>query len=730
MRVGFRLLGLLALALTSAGAANAASLGVVATGIPASAPATIPTANVPTANGDVLFRADSLSYDARTAVVTASGNVEMTQGDRLLKADSVTYNQNTREVVAQGNVSLSDGQGNSLFANRIELTDDMKNGVIETLTVLLAERGKLAAARATRKDGTVMTLERAIYTSCDTCKDDPTKPPVWQIKALKVTYDKVKARIEYEDAYFELLGVPIVYLPYFAHSDPAIKRQSGFLIPNVGHSTDIGYFLEVPYFWALDPSYDLTVAVMATQEDSALLKTEWRHRTHGGIYNLDGSFTYAETRDRFSNKTGEEAFASHLFGTGRFDIDKTWRWGYDLQLTSNDTYLKRYDISNLDRLTNNVFLEGIYGRSYASANAWYFQGLREADDPGTTPLVLPFLELSWVPDEAVFGGRFSFDANVMSLYRGEGRDTVRVSTTAEWRLPFVTAAGQLWTIFANLRGDVYHTRQDGPFGTDTNLTGRVLPTTGVEWRWPFLRHDGHARTVIEPIIQAIIAPYGGNPDDIPNEDSDSFEFDEANLFSLNKFPGLDRWESGPRINAGIRAASYFSGDNFVELILGETFRLREDRAFTAQSGLRDQQSDFVGRITLQPIEDFRIVHRFRINKDNLTFERNEVYAEFSDDELYSLQASYVRLADDVVLPIDVREEVYVNGKVRVAPYWFAHAAGRRDLDEEKMIESRVGLTYEDECSEFGLEYRRRFTRDRDIEPNSSVLFTFRLKAVN
>jgi LPS-assembly protein len=679
---------------------------------------------------EVLFRADSLTYDQNAQIVTASGNVEVTQSGRTLTADRVIFNQQSGEVIAEGNIGLKDGEtATVILANRIQLRDEMKEGVVESLTVMLAERGKLAAARGTREGGNVMTLDKAVYSSCETCKERPEEPPVWQIKAVRVIYDKEKARVEYQDATFEIMGVPVVYLPYFSHSDPQIKRQSGFLAPNIGHSTDIGYFLDVPYFWALDPSYDLTTGLMWTEHDSTLLKGEWRQRLNSGAYFLQGSVTYAEPRDLFGAKTGEETWASHLFGQGRFQIDEVWRAGYDVQLTSSDTYLRRYDISNNDRLASNLFFEGISGRSYAALNAWYFQGLRETDDPGTTPVVLPLAELSYVPDEPVLGGRFQLDASLLSLYRGEGRDTTRISTTANWRAPFTTMDGQLWTIFAQLRGDIYFVNDDGPLANEDNTVSRFLPTGGVEWRWPFVRQDGDSRTVFEPIVQAVLAPYGGNPKEIPNEDSDSFEFDETNLFSLNKFPGLDRWESGPRVNAGLRAAQYYSGDNFVEMIFGQTYRFKEDNAFTQESGLRDQQSDFVGRFTFQPLENFRVVHRFRLDKETFDYERSEVYVEAQDGDLYRFKASYVSLNQEALVP-EAREELYLDGKVQLAKHWYVSALGRRDLDEDKMIEARGGIYYEDECSEFGIGVKRRFIRDRDIEPNTSVLLTFRLKGIN
>ena len=573
-----------------------------------------------------------------------------------------------------------------------------------------------------------MTLEKAAYTTCKPCKEDPSRPPTWQIKAFRVIYNQEKARVEYEDAFFEVFGVPVAYLPYFSHSDPQAPRASGFLMPGIGHSTDLGYFVEVPYYFALDPSYDLLLAPLYTENDGPLLKGEWRERTKSGAYNFQASGRYGQPRDRFGAEYGDDTFQGHVFGKGRFQIDEVWRWGYDAQLTSNDTYLKRYDLSNLDRLENNLFIEGIDGRSYAAVNGWFFQGLREEDDPGETPIVLPLAEVEYVPDEKVLGGRFQLSASALVLYRGEGQDTARASTTAAWKLPLTSTGGHLFTLFANLRADAYHTTDAGVSGDEDETVGRILPWAGIEWRFPLVRNDWGWKQVIEPIVQVIGAPYGGNPSEIPNEDSASFEFDETNLFSFNKFPGLDRWETGPRVNAGLRAAAYFD-EGFVEAILGQSYRFHEDNAFTEESGLRDQQSDYVGRLTVQPDGNIRIVHRFRIDQSAFRFERNEIYAEAFDTDSYSFKAGYILLEPEELIP-EQREEINLAGSIRaIDDIWF-RASGRKDLADDQMIESKFGLSYIDDCAEFGIDFRRRFTRDRDIEPATSFLFTFRLKGVN
>lgn len=674
----------------------------------------------------VLLEAPEINYDTEKGIVTATGGVEISTGGRIMRADTVSYNQRTRVVTANGNVSIIEPDGDVAFADSVELSDDLREGVIRELAIRLGEDAKLAAAEGRRTAGNVTELRNAVFSPCKVCKEDPD--PLWQIRAGRIVHDKAAQTISYEDATFEILGTPIMTVPYFTHADPTIKRKSGFLVPSVGNSTDLGYFIEVPYYWAPEQNYDFTFSPLITTDESTVLKGEYRHRYGDGSYWFQGSATVLEVKDVGGHGTGEHTPASHLFGQGRFELDPVWHYGWDVQLTSSDTYMERYEISRLDRLTNNAFIEGIHGRNYASANAYYFQGLRETDRPGQTPFVFPLAEASYYLPDRYFGGQVRVDGNLMVLQRTDGADSRRLSASAEWTRPYTASTGEVITFFASLRGDVYHTSDVVAVGDD-EFVGRILPLVGVDYRWPWVKPGEGASYVVEPIVQFLASPYGGNPEEIPNEDSASFEFDDINLFNAQKFPGLDRWESGVRVNAGLRAAAFIDGGGLVELLIGQNFRLEEDRAFPAGSGLGDQESDYVGRLTINPDKHLAITHRFRFDKEDLSARRNEVYVN-ADYDQFDLNASYVRLSENAfVAPFERREEIKAEGQVKVAENWSVVAGARRDLEADEMIESRAGLAYEDECSVFEVSYRRRFIRDRDVEPSSAIVFKVRLKAL-
>ena len=342
------------------------------------------------ADKPALFQADRLVYENDGSTVRLIGNVEIWSDGRLLTADEVIYERASGRVTARGHVVIREADGGTLTADEVELTGDLKDGVVANIGIIVDDHTRLAAARATREGGTRTTLEGAVFSPCEVCAEKPD--PLWQIKAVKIVWDQEAKRVTYEDASFEVFGATLLTVPAFSHADFTVKNQTGFLAPSLGSSGDLGYFVETPFHWSLDPSYDLTLAPMFTTKVNPVLKAEWRQRTENGSYFLSGSYTYDDAYDDLGNLTGGDSSYGHVFGRGRFRVGETMGWGFDVERTSSDTYLKRYEISDADRLTSDLFWEWRSGRSYASVTAYAFQGLRASDDPGG--LVERFRKLS------------------------------------------------------------------------------------------------------------------------------------------------------------------------------------------------------------------------------------------------------------------------------------------------------------------------------------------------
>ena len=626
-------------------------------------------------------------------------------------------------MTASGHVSITDDKGNVAFADHATLTDKMRDGALEGFASLIGKTGRLAATKAFRTQARFTTAYRAAYTPCKICNKPGQRTPVWQIKSYRVVYDQLKHRIKFHDATIDFMGVPVLYTPYMTQPDPTVRYSSGLLPPDLGSSSIIGSFAKLPIYIALSPSNDATIAPLVSTRGGEVLEGEYRERWMNGGFWLQGAAGF-NPNGGVSEK--QDQFYSDLFGSGRFPIASHWDAGFDVQVTSDNTFLKRYDISQLDRLTSDLFVEGESGRSRFAMTGYFFQGLRTTDDNRQFPVPLPLVEYTYIPEDHLLGGQFRFDFNSVALTRDEGTDDQRASAEVRMRWPFVALDGQLITFQADARGDVYHIDNTTTLPSSGNYVERGMPYLALDWRWPFVSNSGKGSFVLEPIAQAVYAPYGGNPVNLPNEDSASLELDENNLFSFDQLPGYDIVEGGPRFNAGFRADAIFPVAH-LEALVGESFRLKPDPIFANDSGLSGTQSDIVGRFSVKFPPYVDLTHRIDIDQATGDVQRNEVYLTGTYGRS-SLQVSYVQLAPSAVtLGLDSREEINAQADLNFYRNWQAFAAIQRDLIAGEMINTEYGLGYEDECLAISLAYRRKYTSEPGLPPSTAVLLRIGLK---
>jgi len=675
----------------------------------------------------MLLKADTIEFDTNTGVTTARGHVEIDYQGEILLADKVIYDQNADTVTAIGHLVLLRADGTTVFSDHAVLTNQMRDGVLQGFAALIGKTGRLAGTYATRTGGVRTVATRAAYTNCKVCNQPGQRVPVWQVEAARVIYDEPAHRIFYRDAVIEAFGIPIFYTPLFTNSDPTVRRASGILLPQIANSSVLGWTARVPVYISLNDSQDFTIAPFITSQKGDILEAEYRQRWNNGGFWLQPSVGYNPHGGDFNDL--HQTYSS-IFGAGLLQLDDTWKAGYDLQLTSNETWLELYKISQAQRLQSDMYVEGISGRSRFEITGYFFQGLLQSDNNQEFPIVLPLVDYTYIPEGPLLGGDFRFDVNTAAISRDVGEESQRFTGEFHWKLPLITQLGQQITLVADTRGDVYHidNPQLGAVPTDSHYITRGLPYAAIDWRWPFVLNppSGNVSYVIEPIAQVIAAPYGGNPPGIPNEDSTDFQFDETDIFSFDRSPGYDLVETGPRANVGFRTrALYPSGS--VELLVGQEFRLKPDPIFAADSGFSGTASDLVGRLTVNFLPHFDFTERVDIDEGSGTLERNEVYI----DAYYgrsSLEISYLKVPEqEVTLGLPTREEVNAQALVNVWENWMVYAAGQRNLATSTMIADELGFGYDDECIGVSLSYRRTYTTDRNVPPSTEVLVRFNLK---
>ncbi|MBI1245686.1 MAG: LPS assembly protein LptD [Alphaproteobacteria bacterium] len=676
-----------------------------------------------------LVHADEIVVDEDLGLVTAQGNVEIAQGDRLLKADALTYNRRTNTVTATGNVSLLEPTGEVVFAEFVELTDDMREGAIRNLRLIIADQSRFAAVTARRADGSKTVMRRATYTPCEPCRDDPTRAPVWQIRASRITHDQEKKEVVYDNARLEIAGVPVMYTPYFSHPDGTERRKSGFLVPDISTSSRNGTMVAAPYFWALSPTADTTLTPVLISNDRPMLIGEVRERTRAGEYSLDGSFLN-------TNREGEgfPAWRGHARGMGRFDIDDTWRWGYDLSRASDKTYIDRYRIRqrfrilDQDALQSRLYTEGFRDRGYASLNALAFQGLRPEDDPSLTPTVLPAANYSWFSEPGTVGGRYTFDAAAYSIYRDRGVHSQHTTMIGGWSLPYTTRSGEIYTLTANLQTDMFnvsnlHPGRDSFQPSDDGTSFRAMPEVGLSWRFPLVRQSPTLRTIIEPVVAVYAAPNMGSQRDLPNEDSRGLTFDDTNLFRMNRFTGYDRIDSGQRVVLGANADFAPSTGERLSVFLGQQYRFKSDAALPRGSGADTRLSDLVGRVLFVPYSLVRATYRYQVDSNDRKLLRSVTGLSMGPSALsYGLQHARIDKSVQTTAQRSINQ-ISQSLSSRLSENWRVSGRIVNSLGEDNgILLAGATLIYEDDCFVAGADLTRRNIGRADLPPDTAILF--------
>ncbi|OYW23361.1 MAG: organic solvent tolerance protein [Sphingomonas sp. 12-62-6] len=702
--------------------------------------------SVPTDGDQVQFSAEGIEYDGNADIITATGDVRMfRQGDRL-RADRIVWNRKTGQVVATGNIVVTNPGGDAAYGDSIELTDSLKDGVVENMLVVLDQGGRLAADRGSRKNG-IVTLDDAAYTPCSVVdSSNCPKEPSWKITAIRVVYNPDKKRIYYQGARVNVFGLFSLPLPAF--SNPVGDgTDNGFLTPDLKYSRVNGAEFALPYYFKLAPNRGLTITPRIYSAVLPMLQGDYRALTSTGAYRILAYGTVSDRTDTLAvnPQTANDVFRGYIDATGKFQLSPNWSISGSLRATTDRTFLRRYDISRVDILRNTVKLERIDENSYFSVAGWAVQTLRVGDRQGLQPIALPEIDYRRrVENVGLNGGRLELQLNSLAIGRAAGQDTQRAFASAKWDLRRITPLGQEVTLTALARGDVYHA--DDTLDTTVvsyrgrdGFRGRAIAAAAIDIKWPLIgRFMGGAQR-LTPRVQLVTTPTLSNLA-VPNEDSRAVDLEDSNLFSINRFPGYDRFEDGTRVTYGLDWA-YSLPDFTFDANIGQSYRLSSRTTlFPDGTGLSERVSDIVGRNVIRYKDLISVTHRYRLDKDGLAIRRNEVDATIGTRGTYLL-LGYLRLNRNIAPSLEDlrdREEARVGGRVQVARFWSLFGSAVVNLTDRNEdptsqangfdpVRHRIGFAYEDDCLRLGVTWKRDYQDTGDARRGDSFLLTLAFK---
>ena len=661
--------------------------------------------------------ADNISVDPRGRV-TATGNVEVFFDGTRLTAQSVSYDRTGDRLTITGPIRVTDPDGTLFLADQAELDRDLQNGVLVSARMVLDQQLQIAANEIARVGARYTRLDRVVASSCEVCAASPV--PLWEIRAARVVHDQVERQLYFSNAQFRIAGIPVFYLPRLRLPDPTLDRSRGFLIPELKNSSDLGTGVKLPYFIPIGPHADLTLTPFGAAS-TATLEFLYRQELSQGKIEARGAISDDDI----------EGGRSYLFANIQHRLPKDFLLEGQIEYVSDPGYLFTYDYSDKDRLTNELAITRVRNKDLFRVELTEFQTLRESEIPIRDTLPDQYLEVYYEREipRLSFGGRTVATVSSGSLIRPSsvdvlGRDVNRLGASLDWSRSWVSSMGFVSEAELGARVDAYSIGTDSNF--DSALT-RFVPRAAYELRYPLSRSlPGGVTEVLEPILRFDISETGG--DTVPLEDSRVVEFDEANLFSPTRYPGVDGIEDGPRVALGASWRRVVPDAYTLQLAVGRVANLSGQLGYAVGSGLAGDQSEWMvsGRLTLD--EGLDIQSRSVFDSDvDITLTETRVNWE---QDTFGLASTYIFALPEPAEARDERlSELSFSGNVDINESWSANTDWRYDFVANRLARTSIGIGYATDCVDVSLSLTRRFADSTSVDPTTEFGFRVSLAGI-
>ena len=731
------------------------------------------------------IESDKIEYLNDSGEIKAIGSVKITRGNFELNADEIVFNQRNNIIEGNGNIIIKERGGPTIIASQFKLSSDLNDGIIKLPSLLTKDGTNISSAYAIRSGGKSIVLKKGIFSPCKKCKNS-NKKASWQVKANRIIYDEVSGNIIYEGAKFELFGFPIFYIPIATHPSPDIKRRSGFLAPEITTSGDLGLSIKTPYFMNLAPNYDLTITPWVVTKGALIAEGEWRQRFKRGrlnfhiiaaslnddfksktvninddwnavinspfnnakelsavnkklVFDYDDnthSITNVEVADKDDSRPSSIAdsigydFRGSFATSGNFQFNN-WNLDFSGKFVSDDTFLRRFNLGDETDIKSYLSLSRHWGNAKLEINSIYYSSLLPEKE-GSEPLILPEVKFSWNPEKIIFGGKSKISINTLGIVRKTHGNTYRVSSEIDWERQIINNNGHIFKLNLNIRGDAYRTSKKwtpnnssrlflaNPLGQTRDIY-RLLPSVDIEWKLP-LKYD-FSNTIIEPIIQIAYSVDNNKNIEIPNEDSISFELNSHNIFTRNRMPGIDLWETGSRINYGFKFSHFFNESGVFSGLVGQSYKFKNPDSFEKGSGLDEKLSDFVLDFLFKPNKEITLSYKGRLDDNDVDLRRSEFDMLITYPK-WGIRAGHVLLNNVEILNFKEQREARLATFFNITESWLIQAALRYDVVSKNSLNNRISAVYIDDCMSFEIGFRRKFSEYRDLKPSNSFMIKF------
>ena len=639
---------------------------------------------------ELLFQAEQIIFDDKNQVITANGNVILVRGETTVQANVIQYNQNTGQIQASGPITVFHPAIETFSADSLRLSDDFQNAFIENIALLLTNGASLSAQDAVLSEPQALTLTQGTYTACYV---GGGRPPLWQIRSARIVRDPQTRLLTFHKIVLDMVGVPLLVLPYLSIPDPTVTRKSGLIGVNGGWKTDLGLFISALTYLDLTPHLDLTLNTTVYSQTYPFLDGHLRYRNPSTSIDLKTGVAYDNDQPR-----------GRIQADNLIAITDEWRGGTSLLWVSDPSFLDDYlSPPKIPFLDNRLFIERFTADSYFSAQSLWFESLTSSRDPAILPL------LSYSVANPLLSGTTLFDLQVSSTFDSEKTHT-RLSLQGKWNKIKTSSSGLVLGLGLSLRFDRYF------IDSASSSLNRLFPQSSLSLRYPLIYRQNSHSHILEPQIQVLLAPDPPQIDQMFNQESVDVWFNADYLFASNHWIGNDFQETGPRVAYALAYRWYQEADPRLSLIVGQYFT--RDQDFPQSSPLNNDFSDYVGKVNLSVLPSIQASYDFHLDGQNLSFAEQTALATIAQSS-WDFDVSYAKQTYRSSL-----EQAGFSLTLKPTATWQTQISYRhqfRPLSEP--YESAASVAFQNECFRFSASLNREYSPTPSL--NIGVTLEFR-----
>jgi LPS-assembly protein len=673
----------------------------------------------------------NVTFDHKNQKIYSDFKTQITDKDgNKVFVDMFNYSTLTNIFFSKGNIKVLDINNNNYNFTEIYIDEKKKKMIGSDIKAFLNQEDILLNndneprffANTMTLTKELNTLEKGVFTYCKNRKDE--KCPPWVLQSKKIKHDLAKKTIYYENVVLKVYDFPIFFSPRFSHPDPTVKRKSGLLVPTLTTSTSLGSGFSIPYFWNISKDRDLTFSPRMYLNENPLMLAEYRQDFRKSFLIVDTGYTRGYKKTNNGKKT--DGGRAHFFS--RFNMnfidegDSNSSVEINVQKVSNDTYLKIYDVETSLVEKDKDILENTV--NYIYQNNDFYLNLRPSAYEDMTKTgnlrheyLLPLtIEKNIMTSEKL--GLIDLKSNLRIRNYETNKQTNFLINDFKWKSNKSLSDSGVESYLEGLVKTVnYKAEKTNKYKND-NSNAELGSALGYFAKLGLYKND-LANKNFHTFTPKFLLRY--SPGHMRSVEKARLNY--SNLFSLDKLNKIDVVENGLSTSLGFeyRKNNLDAKGNVKEevfsLSAGQVINAEENMDAPSNSSLDQKFSDVVGEAKYFMNKRINLDYNFSIDQNYKNFNYNEIGTDITFENAkfnlnYLQEKNHIGNAEFLQSGIGYK----LNNSTELS------FSTKRNLLTSSAEFYNLSYNYINDCLKAGIAYRREFYKDRDIEPENTLMF--------